>query len=83
MEPYAAELPREFEGTGARLIDLDTALEECEVLVTLVDHDLFRSVPLAERAGKQVYDTRGIWPDQPSTAPAPIEAEQEELRRAG
>lgn len=83
VEPYAAELPREFEGTGARLIDLDTALEECEVLVTLVDHDLFRSVPLAERAGKQVYDTRGIWPDQPSTAPAPIEAEQEELRRAG
>jgi UDP-N-acetyl-D-mannosaminuronic acid dehydrogenase len=35
------------------------------VLIVLVDHDLFRSVPLAERAGKLVYDTRGIWPDQP------------------
>lgn len=65
VEPYASELPREFEGTGAKLIDVDTALEECDVLIVLVDHDVFRVVPLAERAGKVVYDTRGIWPDQP------------------
>ena len=32
----------------------------------LVDHDLFKSVPIDERAGKLVYDTRGIWPDQPA-----------------
>ena len=50
VEPYAAELPREFEGTGAALVDLDAALETCGVLIVLVDHDLFRSVPLAERA---------------------------------
>ena len=68
VEPYAAELPREFEGTGAQLIDVDTALEECQVLIVLVDHDVFRVVPLAERASKQVYDTRGIWPDQPVVA---------------
>jgi UDP-N-acetyl-D-mannosaminuronic acid dehydrogenase len=47
------------------------------VLIVLVDHDLFRSVPLAERAGKAVYDTRGIWPDQPGAA------EPAELRKAG
>ncbi len=68
VEPYAAELPIEFTDTGAALIDIDTALEECEILIVLVDHDVFRVVPLAERAGKQVYDTRGIWPDQPSGA---------------
>jgi UDP-N-acetyl-D-mannosaminuronic acid dehydrogenase len=65
VEPYAAELPIEFTDTGATLIDVDTALEECDVLIVLVDHDVFRVVPLAERAGKLVYDTRGIWPDQP------------------
>jgi UDP-N-acetyl-D-mannosaminuronic acid dehydrogenase len=65
VEPYAAHLPREFEGTGATQIDLDTALEDCDILLVLVDHDIFRHVPLAERAGKIVYDTRGIWPDQP------------------
>ena len=64
VEPYAAELPREFEGTGAAQIDIDTALETCGILIVLVDHDLFKSVPLAERANKLVYDTRGIWPDQ-------------------
>ena len=35
------------------------------MLIVLVDHDVFRVVPLAERQGKAVYDTRGIWPDQP------------------
>lgn len=68
VEPYAAELPREFEGTGASLIDIDTALEDCDILIALVDHDVFRVVPLAERANKLVYDTRGIWPDQPKPA---------------
>ncbi len=68
VEPYAAELPIEFTDTGASLIDLDTALEDCDILVVLVDHDVFRVVPLAERSGKLVYDTRGIWPDQPRAA---------------
>jgi UDP-N-acetyl-D-mannosaminuronic acid dehydrogenase len=65
VEPYAANLPREFDGSGAQLIDLDTALLECGMLITLVDHDAFKAIPLAERAGKIVYDVRGIWPDQP------------------
>ncbi len=71
VEPYAAELPREFEGTAASLIDIDTALEESEILIVLVDHDAFKAVPLAERASKLVYDTRGIWLDQPKTATVP------------
>jgi UDP-N-acetyl-D-mannosaminuronic acid dehydrogenase len=44
----------------------------------LVDHDVFKSVPLAERAGKIVYDTRGIWPDQPLAGNGTVE-----MRRAG
>jgi UDP-N-acetyl-D-mannosaminuronic acid dehydrogenase len=65
VEPYADKLPIEFTDTGASLIDIDTALEECDILIVLVDHDIFRVVPLAERSEKLVYDTRGIWPDQP------------------
>jgi len=72
VEPYASGLPREFEGTGASLIDVDTALEDCDLLIVLVDHDVFRVVPLAERVGKVVYDTRGIWPDQPKVGEAPV-----------
>ena len=65
VEPYAGELPAAFDGTGAILTDLDSALATCPVMVVLVDHDLFRSVPLEERVGIAVLDTRGIWPDQP------------------
>jgi UDP-N-acetyl-D-mannosaminuronic acid dehydrogenase len=70
VEPYASTLPPEFAGTAAELTDLDTALEDCATLVILVDHDLFRSIPMQERVGKHVYDARGIWPDQ--LAPAPV-----------
>jgi UDP-N-acetyl-D-mannosaminuronic acid dehydrogenase len=67
VEPYAAELPREFEGSAATLIDIDNAIETCDMFIALVDHDVFKSIPLAERQDKIVYDTRGIWPDQPKT----------------
>jgi UDP-N-acetyl-D-mannosaminuronic acid dehydrogenase len=69
VEPYTHELPMEFAGSGAELIDIDAAIESCTVFIVLVDHDIFKSVPLDERANKMVYDTRGIWPDQPPFAP--------------
>ena len=71
VEPYAAALPPAFDGTGARLIDVDTAIETCPIMIVLVDHDVFRSVPVEERRDKLVLDTRGIWPDQPAAVPAP------------
>lgn len=71
VEPYASALPKAFEGTGATLVDIDTAIETCPVFVVLVDHDVFKSVPVDERSGKYVYDTRGIWPDQPRREATP------------
>lgn len=68
VEPYAAALPVEFEGSGAQLTDIDSALQDCGILIALVDHDAFKAIPLAERREKLVYDTRGIWPDQPVMA---------------
>ncbi|ANY18959.1 UDP-N-acetyl-D-glucosamine 6-dehydrogenase [Tsuneonella dongtanensis] len=63
VEPYAQQLPIEFTETGATLVDIDTALETCGVLIVLVDHDVFRVIPIEERSDAVVYDTRGIWPD--------------------
>jgi UDP-N-acetyl-D-mannosaminuronic acid dehydrogenase len=68
VEPYASELPKEFTGTATELIDIDTALEQSGILIVLVDHDQFKAVPVAERARHLVYDTRGIWLDQPKAA---------------
>lgn len=61
VEPHIAELPKVLSDSGAILIDIDTALADCETMIVLVDHDIFKSVPADERAGKIVYDTRGIW----------------------
>ncbi len=69
VEPYAHGLPMEFAGTGAELIDIDSAITDCAVFIVLVDHDVFKSIPLEERSDKIVYDTRGIWPDQHWRAP--------------
>ena len=70
VEPYAQALPSAFGATGATLIDLDDAIEQCPVMIVLVDHEVFKSVPLDERIAKFVYDTRGIWPDQPAPSAA-------------
>ncbi len=61
VEPHTNTLPSAFDGTGATLTDIDSALMECDVMIVLVDHDIFKSVPPEEREGKVVYDTRGIW----------------------
>ena len=61
VEPYASAPPADFAETSAELLDLEVALERCNVFIVLVDHDIFKSVPLDERAGKTIYDTRGIW----------------------
>ncbi|MCW3835393.1 UDP-N-acetyl-D-mannosamine dehydrogenase [Sphingomonas canadensis] len=65
VEPHAGALPPSLAQHGATLIDIDTAIETCPVFIVLVDHEVFKSIPLGERANKLVYDTRGIWPDQP------------------
>ncbi len=61
VEPHTETLPAAFDGTGATLTDIDSALLDCDVMIVLVDHDIFKSVPPEEREGKIVYDTRGIW----------------------
>jgi UDP-N-acetyl-D-mannosaminuronic acid dehydrogenase len=64
VEPHTETLPKAFDGTGATLTDIDSALMECDVMIVLVDHDIFKSVPPEEREGKIIYDTRGIWSDR-------------------
>lgn len=60
VEPFASELPADFAGTGAELVELDHALSMAEVVVVLVDHTAFKHLTPADLAGKLVYDTRGM-----------------------
>ncbi len=71
VEPHVDRLPASLAKSGATLVDLETALARCEILLVLVDHDAFRAVDPARFAGKRIYDTRGIWTAPPAaSAPA-------------
>ncbi|MGJ9402601.1 UDP-N-acetyl-D-mannosamine dehydrogenase [Arthrobacter sp. KK5.5] len=62
VEPHIVELPKALAGrANVELVDVDSALDVADVVVLLVDHDRFKSVPATALAGKDVIDTRGIW----------------------
>ena len=67
VEPHIKELPHEFEGTDAKLVSLEEALQSCEIAIVLVDHDQFKHVPPFNRRHMTVLDTRGIWRDLATT----------------
>jgi UDP-N-acetyl-D-mannosaminuronic acid dehydrogenase len=67
-------LPAVLWDTDATLIDVDTAIETCLIMIVLVDHDVFKSIPLEERVDKAVLATRGIRPDQPRASSSPVSA---------
>ncbi|WP_164116016.1 UDP-N-acetyl-D-mannosamine dehydrogenase [Sphingorhabdus sp. Alg239-R122] len=61
VEPYASELPHQFDGSAARLVDIDTAMQDCDIVILLVDHKAFADMDKTKLEGKEVYDTRGQW----------------------
>ncbi|WP_417234077.1 UDP-N-acetyl-D-mannosamine dehydrogenase [Arthrobacter sp.] len=71
VEPHVDALPKGLATfDNVVLSDLESALEQADVVLLLVDHDAFKSVLPSALAGKHVVDTRGIW-----TGPTDIELE--------
>ena len=60
VEPFTDALPGALAERGAKLVSLDAALEQSEIVAVLVDHDAFKSLTLEALQGKMVYDTRGM-----------------------
>lgn len=60
VEPFASQLPEQLAGTGARLAELDAAIDQADLVVILVDHSAFRHLTLTDLAGKTTFDTRGM-----------------------
>ncbi len=61
-EPYAHDLPAKLGGLeNVVLKPVETAVDDADIVVLLVDHDQFRAVNRSRLSGKVVYDTRGIW----------------------
>lgn len=61
VEPNVSELPPRLQPTKAELVGVETALDQADVLVLLVDHKPFKQLVIPRSASKIVVDTRGAW----------------------
>lgn len=62
VEPFVKKLPQviqDFE--NVELVELWAALENEDLLVLLVDHDVFKMIPKGTLVVKDLVDTRGLW----------------------
>lgn len=63
VEPYAHDLSMINARSREKihLSDINEALRESDILVLLVDHNVFKGISENQLAGKTVIDSRGIW----------------------
>lgn len=57
VEPNIESLPKKLE--GSTLVDAETALNQADIVVLLVDHKQFKALPAPSDLA--IIDTRGIW----------------------
>lgn len=62
VEPHVEELPRQLADVGnITLGALEPSLAAADIVLLLVDHDVFKEVDVATLRDKGVVDTRGLW----------------------
>ena len=62
VEPHIPRLPASLDSLGnVQLVELDMALQKADIIVLLVDHQVFKEIDREQLQGKTVIDTRGIW----------------------
>ncbi len=62
VEPHIRTLPEELKNlSGLKLVEMDVALDQADIVVLLVDHQPFKAINRTRLQGKVVVDTRGVW----------------------
>ena len=67
VEPHIAELPAALV-ERVKLVGMEAALAEADIVLLLVDHKEFRDFPATRLPTASVIDTRGVWRLAPVTA---------------
>ena len=60
VEPHVDHLPKALVG-HTTLVNLDEALQRADVVVMLVDHQVFKAIPAAAIRQPWIVDTKGVW----------------------
>jgi UDP-N-acetyl-D-mannosaminuronic acid dehydrogenase len=62
VEPHLSELPKSLKQfSNVRLVGLNAALDEADLIVGLVDHDAFKMIDRSVLATKKTMDECGVW----------------------
>ena len=61
VEPHVDNLPVSLAGTGLVLMDAQDAIDKADIVLLLVNHDVFRIINFNSLVGKVIIDTRGLW----------------------
>ncbi|MEX3508094.1 UDP-N-acetyl-D-mannosamine dehydrogenase [Kocuria carniphila] len=62
VEPNVSELPKALQNmSNVEFAEYADAIERADVVLLLVDHDEFKTIPAAALKGKTVVDTKGLW----------------------
>ncbi|MBD2765023.1 UDP-N-acetyl-D-mannosamine dehydrogenase [Kocuria sp. cx-455] len=62
VEPNVSELPKALQGmSNVEFAKYADAIDRADVVLLLVDHDEFKSIPATALKGKTVVDTKGLW----------------------
>lgn len=61
VEPYIKELPKAFQQENVRKVSLETAIEEGDVIVVLVEHAIFKASRPQISESQILIDTKGVW----------------------
>ncbi|MEH6349786.1 UDP-N-acetyl-D-mannosamine dehydrogenase [Pseudomonas sp. 3JA] len=60
VEPNIEALPKLLAGQ-LKLVTIDSAIADADVIVLLVDHKAFKKIPSSILTSHKVVDTRGVW----------------------
>ena len=60
VEPNIHQLPKKLVG-NCELATIDDALQQADVLVMLVDHHAFKTIPGSQVQQSWIVDTKGVW----------------------
>lgn len=62
VEPNVNDLPKALQGmSNVEFAEYADAIERADVVLLLVDHDEFKTIPATALKGKTVVDTKGLW----------------------
>jgi len=60
VEPNVESIPDKL-ANEATLVSVETALQQADVLVMLVDHQQFKAIDSAQISQQWIVDTKGVW----------------------